>query len=344
MSEEYGAIYDYLSTAQQPKWRFKFPLQVVTFILEKVGSRKSLQFINEIEIFAANHSTSQLPYSFFDIFLEKVIGENILTKQEIAQLIKEESKRPSSFIFSIYANSYASKFTLLEHSNSAVSSQYNLVETVEENRGKKGPAKISKDGVRNSVSEIPFGGFSQFHSQDNTTQPPSHKDIQNKSSNFYNEFTQKKPFSFRDLAYNGEGSMTPSCEVSHLENYLSSDDGEYVKEYKENGLPSFRVYGRSRGEIANLGRLTPEDIGLDSPGLLPVYKKGNGKYRSSSRSSKWKEFKSDSLVNEVQFELENKENEKQNDHQEHESETINKPGFFIKKKNVFLENEIKQGE
>jgi len=318
----------------------------VTFILEKVGSRKSLQFISEIEEFAATHTTSQLQYSFFDIFLEKVIGENILSKQEIAQLIKEESKRPSSFIFSI-ANSYASKFTLLDHSNSAVSSQYNLVETVEENRGKKFTTKNHKEGGRNSVSEIPFEGFSQFHSQDNTTQP-SHKDTQNKSSNFYNGFAQKKPFSFKDLAYNGEGSMTPSCEVSHLENYLSSDNEEYIKEYKENGMSNFKLYGKSKGELAHFGNLTPEDIGLDSPGLLPINKKTNGKYRSSSRSSKWKEFKSDSLVNEVQFELvENKENGKnKNNNQdiENEIENINKPDFFVKKKNVFLENGIKQGE
>lgn len=338
-SEQYHALYDYLSSNQQPKWRFKFNLQVVTGLLEKVGIKRSLRYITEIEETIAKNI--QLPYSFFDTFLDKAINDNIISRHEIAQLIKEESKRPSSFIFS-YANSYTSNFTLLQRSSSAISSQYNLIENVEDNRAKKPAIKANKDEIRNSVSEIPLSGYNEYLSQDNTVQPPRGEQ---KSTPIYNGFIRKKPFSFKDIGYPNNSlnshEFRPSFEVSNLEHSLSSDDGDFAKAYEENAYSFSKISDKKITINAETGNmLTPEDLETNSPGLFPGYKKG--KHPSNTRLSKWRELGNGQIINEGEEQIdvvENKENKLINRNVAVDCgvEEANKPDFFVKKRNVFLE-------
>ena len=333
-SEQYHALYDYLSSNQQPKWRFKFNLQVVTGLLEKVGIKRSLRYITEIEDTLAKNI--QLPYSFFDTFLEKAINDNVITRHEIAQMIKEESKRPSSFIFS-YANSYTSNFTLLQRSSSAISSQYNLIENVEDNRAKKATVKANKDDIRNSVSEIPVV-YNEYLSQDNSSIQPARGENVQKSTPIYNGFIRKKPFSFKDIGYNNNSLTSQEFEVSNLDHSMSSDEGDFARGYEENAAYSFSKVSDKKitinGDNAGNNMLTPEDLEISSPGLFPGYKKG--KYPSGTRLSKWRELGNGQIISEGEEQiLENKENKVMN--RDCGVEEANKPDFFVKKRNVFLE-------
>ncbi len=302
----------------------------MTFILEKVGTRRSLRFINEIEELATNRSNIPTNYSFFDIFLDKVIGEKILTKQEIGQVIKEESKRPSSFIFSI-ANSYTSKFTLLERSNSPLSSHYNVDNN--DNKVKKSPIKTHKVNGRTSVSEIPLEGLSHLHSQDNTTQP-SQKDNQNKSNNLYNEFPLRRPLSFKDLVYNGESmnshDFKHSCEVSNLDNYLSSDEGEASRDYKGSDMLSIGISNKIKGEVLT------DELEL-SPGLQARIRKRSEKKKSTAKLTKPQKVREISQEDVI---TEEKENNKETSNAKSEVENIPSKNFVVKRKNVFGEGEV----
>ena len=237
MKEEYGIIYDYLASFHPPKWRFKFQFEAIGLIIDKVGYKRSLRYIAEIEQLIANKI--QLPSSFFDAFMEKAISDKTFTRQNLTLLIKEETKKPSSYIFSI-ANSYTSNLTILQRSQSGASFQYNLVDTVEENEAKRGKYKKDRFDVPYSVQEIPAD--SPYLSHIANTQPRQKSNYTRNIelsglSNTENNFFKKNLSSLKDMQYSNSvysHNIKNSISVSNLEPSLSSNDGDYMEVLSKN--------------------------------------------------------------------------------------------------------------
>lgn len=96
--------------------RARIPLQVFAAIIEKVGLGKSFKYLSEIEdpVFQKNTKNTR-----FNNFTALIIEKEILTQEDLEKIIEEESKRPSSSIFSA-PNSYTPTLALLKKNSSAI--------------------------------------------------------------------------------------------------------------------------------------------------------------------------------------------------------------------------------
>lgn len=297
------------------------------FIFEKIGIKRSLRYISEIEQIIA--SKMSLPYSFFDAFLDKALSENVITTQELVPIIKKESKKSSSFIFSI-ANSYTSNLTLLQRGSSIISSQYNLIGTVDDSRYKKMPNRGEKEELTNGYNT----------SQGSATQSSRRGDLDKANlldqyNNAYNEFYKKKPFSLKDFPYKDSvnSQEVNNCfDMNNLEHSLSSAGGDFMKEFA--GNPVFR---KQTDELELT--ITENELELSGIEMPADGKKAVKRSMSRSKSFKVREVNGSYQTKEADENgqgLKNKENSNGNKGKDENVKETRKSEFFVKKKNAFF--------
>lgn len=297
------------------------------FIFEKIGVKRSLRYISEIEQIIA--SKKPLPYSFFDAYLDKALSENVITTQELVPIIKKDSKKSSSFIFSI-ANSYTSNLTLLQRGSSLISSQYNLIGTVEDSRYKK----VQNRGEKEEPNP--------FLSQGSATQSSRRGDLDKANlldqyNNAYNEFYRKKPFSLKDLPYKDSvnSQEANTCfDMHNLEHSLSSAGGEFMKEFATNPV------SRKPTDELEL-TITENDLELSGIGMPTDAKRVTKRSMSRSKSFKVREVNGNYQTKESDESgqgTKNKENSNTsiNKGKDESVKEMRKSEFFVKKKNAFF--------
>jgi len=100
IQEEYEALYDYFLSFEEedegvenPKRLLRHPLPVAKTLFEKIGVQKILKCISEIE---EDLAITNLSFSLYELFLEKIINQQFYTKENLERTIEEESYKAKS--------------------------------------------------------------------------------------------------------------------------------------------------------------------------------------------------------------------------------------------------------
>jgi len=100
IQDEYEAIYDYFLSFEEedeefenPKRVLRHPLPVAKTLFEKIGVQKVLKNISEIE---EDLAITNLSFSLYELFLEKIINQQFYTKENLERTIEEESYKAKS--------------------------------------------------------------------------------------------------------------------------------------------------------------------------------------------------------------------------------------------------------